>query len=488
MMKKYLMTGIAAVAMGAAFTACSHDEITPMSQAEQTELKYEQAFIQKFGQPSPNQTWGFGSITRAQINVNGNLWKTCPELGETEDADVTAYVRALETYPKVAPTGLENYFVTQVHCGTDTYYDKDGNGPILGSSKMNHLMIAMDEGATITDGVLSEGWYHINNFNRGDDTDWKGNTLVIEGATLDFAYIGSEDSKYHNKWIAIDGKDIDAAKYGNYCYVCFDFEQSANAKTVIKFRDENGDPQQGYIDGAWDKTKGIDQVMGKTVVIDVYNWETGETTKVTYTVGQEGTTEWELDNVVNGNQIVDGDNDYTDWIIRLVKAEPKDDIVYNGRVIAEDLTVKEQGDFDFNDVVFDYAFNQPAGKTTIKLLAAGGTLPLYVGGHEVHLEFGEGTGTMINTGEGSKTVDKTPTFTLDGTFDYDANKIEVKVIKKDNEGNPEEHTLYAIKGRAPSKINVGTDYEWCNERQDIDDKFNGNFSKWVKGEITNFYK
>ncbi|MFS6554275.1 hypothetical protein VPJ68_02000, partial [Parabacteroides distasonis] len=43
------------------------------------------------------------------------------------------------------------------------------------------------------------------------------------------------------------------------------------------------------------------------------------------------------------------------------------------RVIAEDLTVDESGDFDFNDVVFDIILKEPAGKTTIILRAAGGT-------------------------------------------------------------------------------------------------------------------
>ena len=37
--------------------------------------------------------------------------------------------------------------------------------------------------------------------------------------------------------------------------------------------------------------------------------------------------------------------------------------------------------------------------------------------------------------------------------------------------------LKAPKGEAPSKIAVDTDYEWCDERQDINEKYY--FKEWV---------
>ena len=141
------------------------------------------------------------------------------------------------------------------------------------------------------------------------------------------------------------------------------------------------------------------------------------------------------------------------------------------RVIAEDLTVSDKGnDFDFNDVVFDIKFDYPAGKTTIILRAAGGTLPLEVGGVEVHEMFGVPVTTMVNTGG----VSKDPvTFELEGTFDKDPNKIKVMVQK---DGNWIE--LEARKGRVASKICVGVDYNWCSERQDIATKY-PSFAQWV---------
>lgn len=149
------------------------------------------------------------------------------------------------------------------------------------------------------------------------------------------------------------------------------------------------------------------------------------------------------------------------------------------RVIAEDLSVSDNSDFDFNDVVFDVTFDYPAGKTTITLQAAGGTLPLYVGGQEVHEKFGVSTKTMVNTGEGAR---KDPvSFVLDGTFEHDANNIVVQVEK---EGEP--MTITANRGRVASKIAVSPNYEWCTEKQDIVDKY-PNFGKYVSGEVEDFW-
>ena len=137
--------------------------------------------------------------------------------------------------------------------------------------------------------------------------------------------------------------------------------------------------------------------------------------------------------------------------------------------------MSDKSDFDFNDVVFDVTFDSPEqGKTTITLLAAGGTLPLYVGGQEVHAKFGVPTKTMVNTGVGAR---KDPvSFELNDTFGYNANNILVEVEK---EG--ERTTITAIRGMVASKIAVKPNYEWCKEKQDIEAKY-PNFGKYVKGE------
>ena len=166
------------------------------------------------------------------------------------------------------------------------------------------------------------------------------------------------------------------------------------------------------------------------------------------------------------------DGVYDDRVLKIVPAQIKADV----RVIAEDLSVDEKSDFDFNDVVFDVKFGYPSwDKTTIILQAAGGTLPLYIAGKEVHGLFGVSETTMVNTGSG---VSKAPvTFELDGTFGKDANNIEV-TVKKDGAVM----TITAERGRVASKIAVGSTYEWCSERQDIEAKYPA-FGKYVKNEV-----
>ena len=70
----------------------------------------------------------------------------------------------------------------------------------------------------------------------------------------------------------------------------------------------------------------------------------------------------------------------------------------------EDLGTTE--DFDFNDVVIRISTPDAQRKSTVTLMAAGGTLPTYVTyngtkiGSEVHAAFGVGTSVMVNTGQG----------------------------------------------------------------------------------------
>lgn len=154
------------------------------------------------------------------------------------------------------------------------------------------------------------------------------------------------------------------------------------------------------------------------------------------------------------------------------------------RVIAEDMgdqSLKEASDFDFNDVVFDVTWVSES-KVKIKILAAGGTLPLTVGWdgtgedyitHEVHYMLGYSESTMINT---HSTVgnykDGVPPYEFEftGSFskaNFAANvrdNIPVKVRK-----NGVWYPINADQGKAPGKIAVGTDYNpWCDERVDID--------------------
>lgn len=175
-----------------------------------------------------------------------------------------------------------------------------------------------------------------------------------------------------------------------------------------------------------------------------------------------------------------------------------DDVIETIRVIAEDLTINDYSkDFDFNDAVFDVNWNKTQNKVSVKVLAAGGELTMYIGGTAAGVDgvrtvndyfaaanpnAGITAKTMINTAAGQHDQYNTFEYDLDSsewsgtTIEGIAKSIYIRVMK-----SGELITLTADQGKAASKIAVGTDYDWCDERQDIDEKFGGKFSEYVGG-------
>lgn len=171
--------------------------------------------------------------------------------------------------------------------------------------------------------------------------------------------------------------------------------------------------------------------------------------------------------------------------------EPEDPGTFVCRIVAEDLTVGENSDFDFNDVVFDVFCD--GSTTTIRLRAAGGELPLYVADHEVHKEFGYNNSyPIINTGWDG-TIDykkRYVDFTISGVYNTRAlaNTIPVYVTKRGENKELIDILLTAKEGKVASKICVGRDYEWCSERLDIDKKYRrGDNDKLFTGYVIGTY-
>ncbi len=155
------------------------------------------------------------------------------------------------------------------------------------------------------------------------------------------------------------------------------------------------------------------------------------------------------------------------------------------RVIAEDLSASDAGDFDFNDVVFDVV--KVEGENTIlRLICAGGTLPLRVRGsgesegREVHAVFGDTTPIlekhpMYNTGAGPN-VPATE-FTVKGKY---VTPAEIKNIKIEVYKNNAWMELKATTGEAACKILVDDTFKPVVERRNIADE-NKKFTNYVQG-------
>jgi len=207
---------------------------------------------------------------------------------------------------------------------------------------------------------------------------------------------------------------------------------------------------------------------------------------------------------------IDADNDYSDLILRIEILRWKK----ASGIVAEDLG-SGASDFDYNDVVFEgYVFKivthykEYFGETSAEdtefylwmaLRAAGGTLPLYVCGQEVHQLFGVGTKTMVNTGNGS--VSRPPViFTKRLTIEEYENLLtrerQVGVsdtldlarlpITVEYEDGTTAELKYNVGGPA-EKISVPFGFEWCDERQSISSKY-PKFSEWVKDKSVIWYE
>ena len=165
-------------------------------------------------------------------------------------------------------------------------------------------------------------------------------------------------------------------------------------------------------------------------------------------------------------------------------------IVYTNRIMGEDLTAETDNDFDFNDVVFDWAISADKKTAYIKLWAAGGTLPLKIGtavgeGQEVHALFGVSESTMVNTGVGANGVTKDPVeFTItktDGTFNS-AEDIIVSVDKT-SKGSNGYMQMTAKIGQAPCLLFVPLNTKWVDEYENIEKAYTW-FGAWSRGEST----
>jgi len=180
------------------------------------------------------------------------------------------------------------------------------------------------------------------------------------------------------------------------------------------------------------------------------------------------------------------DGYYSDWIVTFMPATSGSTTNYDGRIMAEDLSVSSSSDWDFNDVVFDYKLNSD-GSVSIKLWAAGGTLPLTIGGtrstdkqtitggREVHEAFGlTNTSTMINTGAGA-TINPV-TFDLTGSYSQ-VGDIHLWVYKTVN-GVKEWVEIEAVVGEPAGKFVTNTDVNWVDEYANIKGAY-PEFQTWV---------
>ena len=275
------MTGIAALAMCAGFTSCSHDLSDPTQEdinnylAQKVTNNYNRAFIDHFGEPSEDQDWGFGSASNARALTRANPGETYPATHSYTDANGNVIAGAnmnhnqwgstdLQSMPYggwIVPDPLTNeqkervrlyfqanpnlsyedphfrhFYVQQVYKGGtkapqtgNKESTKAANGTSYNGSNMNLLTVGVAES-------------HINDFNNGDCST--SSVLNHEGKTQSdqiTLMVNVYDTScfgYHNTGASIQKNDKMAL---------------VSAATIDAWAAQNGNPGAAVVD-KWNRS------------------------------------------------------------------------------------------------------------------------------------------------------------------------------------------------------------------------------------------
>ena len=461
MMKKCLISGVAAFVLGGFLASCSHDD--EWTSVVDSKLKaYEEVFHEEFGTIDPNQTWGFtrsssfANTTRTH-NKNSNEWASqgwnIPDpLTDAQKDKVRRWFQQHKN-PRGIAVDYSNFFVQQVYEGHTNLDEANSDCKeiyLSGANAANGVdpsVVGGDHMDKLTAGSKED---HINDFNNADRGEinvqnnnkigehYDAITLMVESQTDCFGYYNSEESgQYNNKYVIIPGDSIQQwdstgganADVSGMFFVGFDFEYTRAAYSTwtddqgVTHRELNANTNQYLVTPTTDDDpNGVvlpnDHTGGKKFLIggsDGYysDW----IVRITEGIKTNFTPETVEIPVVDNTTTTDSIRTET-----IVEEFESTQLVEQGRVFCEDLGQISSNDLDFNDVVFDAYIYEKKNytRTTIKvngvitqestdttsvtrnarivLLAAGGTLPLSVASHEVHDEFGHySTSTIINT-------------------------------------------------------------------------------------------
>ena len=487
-MKKYLMTGIAAVAMATTFTSCSHD-FEPMTQGKIAQAKYEAAFIKAFGQPSADQDWGFGSVNKARTRAGGN-----------SSTNATLFSDWSDTKTSITVTEA-----------TGTLYGKAGEK----ADALKNYLEVLPESANNTSKIASTNKEEFITTEAGEIS-----YLVIDGVTAGtndrigyYYYTNSTNIKSLQKYVISndptglvnedqsDSYDVYTDNNGTSTYQ-YTATGRHYKKITLYYYDENGNQSTtfpaGVNVGFFIQTD-IRKKDGSYQTVELYS-KGSLNGEISEWLGENSNydTSWTTQGTTNSHVAIFSNNgynyvgfedwtdyDYNDIVLSVVgnirpteTTEINNEVTADVRIIAEDLSATEASDFDFNDVVFDVKYTSET-EADLYLQAAGGTLPLTVAGKEVHEWFGVGTKTMVNTRKAGAVSKPVPAkYHVTGiNKDLKGKDIVIKVNKGTDE-EPSWQELQAKQGVPAAKLAVSADFKWCDERVSIEEAY-PIFSEWV---------
>lgn len=309
---------------------------------------------------------------------------------------------------------------------------------------------------SFVDALLFETYYPNVTTDEAEVKSLIANMPVVEWP-YDYAQIklhpfyaqGKTNKNFHYLGVKYKSR-LGLDKYNGFCFHAKRNEWTSIIKNFDLFTEMNMNSYATVNTTNMDGVEGFEWFVATSdspLLVFVKNTQTLKTCKMFY---------------VNGNAYValdcDGDNDYSDLICWVEDCSP------SKRYMVEDLGA--QGDFDFNDIVFDVVKKASGGYECI-VRAMGGTL-------EFTIEVGNTTWSK----EGAKYDTKTMYNTMEG--DYDLTKEyarfdvagwvpeanNVKVYVKGNEG---EFVLpFPKTGEVPFMVATSIGKAWSKERVNVE--------------------
>ena len=429
------MTGVAALAFAATFTSCSKTDLYDENKVEADKTQaindaYEKAFEAAFGKVGANVDWGFSSRAKTRVVIEGDDYRVKKDQWENDISKINGNTVPADVTPEEAQYVYE-WFQKPENEGL-TEYGKPWTSFFIQQVK----------------GTMDQDKQGIWEKTTGDET------FTAKGG-MDYLIVGDGTTMIH-------ASDYNAEAGGPWGIV---FIKNASA---LKF---------GYHSSYDNSDRQLFKMAQITVPADCFpdhKARTGWYVGLSLYAEKNDNGKQKL-----GYQRLNwGD----DWILKVVPGNGESPY----RIIAEDLTAAQSGDFDFNDVVFDYVSDN-GSETTFKLVACGGTLPLRigstngVGGVEVHALFEQnapnanGKYDMFNTGAGK--THAPVEFTVTGVYKTPEQLATLR-IEVEKEGSWQE--LKATKGKAACKILVDDTFPIIDERHSIASE-QEDFTNYVSG-------
>lgn len=517
------------------------DSVVNLTDEEVATLSaYTENFTERYGAIDPEQTWGFGDIgsegTRATRAIatykNENQWyQTQSDWDEPQMAQYLkdAGFESVPGYPMDNQPSDSKY--------SNKYICQNGNGTTYHLSDTPQDIPAGD----VTDEEIQfvTMWFRAHYL---EDTPFYEKDFFVQDISADKDY--TENPVWNDTndaaWRAGKWKDDLSAEWleprvatvdgqeGRTETITFQLDQLVvNEKTNPEF---NGWDTEGWVhvqdfnNGATTWLPYDEDGAFKTPTKRTINFVTSDgCNAISCHASSANNNEWQshyhlehLKFTINGRtyegdylgfdyEIKDGvktlerDHHYNNWILKITgsgtatppsddEEEEEEEETHNWyRVMCEDLG--NTHDFDFNDLVFDVYFTgeAPNYEAHIKVQAAGGTMPIYIGqvdeAHEAHNILGQSdTSRAINVNSNRRNP-VTTTWTWPTGTSTNPKDIPVFVTTIQNKATANITRLPdAGKGSefAPQKICIpGNTTRWTKEGQQIEWAY-PSFPTWVQ--------